>query len=125
MKKTAQWILVLSGIAGLSLFGVACSPGDDHDHDHGDHDHEHGEHGEEAGAPAEGGEQAAAAPAAAADTYPIDFCIVSDEKLGSMGDPITIQHEGITVKFCCDGCIDDFKEAPEKYLPKLTQAAAK
>ncbi|MCB1061607.1 MAG: hypothetical protein KDN20_01650 [Verrucomicrobiae bacterium] len=118
MKKTTQWILVLSGIAGLSLFGVSCNSGDDHDH--GDHDH--GDHEEHAEAPAEGGEQAAAAPA---DNYPLDVCIVSGEKLGSMGDPITIQHEGVTVKFCCDGCIDDFKEAPEKYLPKLTQAMAK
>ena len=118
MKKTTQWILVLSGIAGLSLFGVSCNSGDDHDH--GDHDH--GDHEEHAEAPAEGGEQAAATPA---DNYPLDVCIVSGEKLGSMGDPITIQHEGVTVKFCCDGCIDDFKEAPEKYLPKLTQAMAK
>ncbi len=121
MKKATHWMLVLAGIAGLSLFGIACSPsggGDDHgDHDHGDHE-EHAEGGEG------GGEQAAAA-GAKKDAYPLEVCIVSGESLGSMGDPVSIQHEGMTVKFCCESCIEDFKEDPGKYLPKLTQAMGK
>ena len=53
------------------------------------------------------------------DTYPIDVCVVSGKKLGSMGDPVVYDHEGTTVKFCCDACIPKFKEDPDTYVAKL------
>lgn len=56
-----------------------------------------------------------------ATPYPLDVCIVSGEKLGSMGEPITIIHEGQEIKFCCDSCPPRFEEDPEKYLKKLEQ----
>jgi YHS domain-containing protein len=62
---------------------------------------------------------------AAADGYPLKTCVVSDEPLDSMGGPVAIQHDGKTVKFCCEGCIDDFKKNPTPYLDKLTQVFAK
>jgi ABC-type glycerol-3-phosphate transport system substrate-binding protein len=51
--------------------------------------------------------------------YPRDVYIVTDNKLGSMGDPITIMHEGQEVKFCCKPCVAKFRANPEKYLSKL------
>ena len=54
-----------------------------------------------------------------AKPYPIDTCLVSGEKLGSMGDPIVINHEGQEIKFCCDSCIPKFNKNPAKYLTKL------
>ena len=51
--------------------------------------------------------------------YPIDTCVVSDEKLGSMGEPVEVVHEGTTVKFCCDSCIPEFEKDPAKYIAKL------
>jgi hypothetical protein len=54
--------------------------------------------------------------------YPLDTCLVSGEKLGSMGEPVVIIHEGREIKFCCDTCVPDFKKNPEKYLPKLDHA---
>ena len=51
--------------------------------------------------------------------YPLDTCVVSGEKLGSMGEPFVITHEGIEVRFCCDGCLPTFKKEPAKYLAKL------
>ena len=53
------------------------------------------------------------------DTYPIEICVVSEKKLGSMGDPVEYDHEGTTVKFCCDHCIPKFKEDPDTYVAKL------
>lgn len=64
----------------------------------------------------------ASAPAAGVKPYPLKTCIVSDEALGSMGDPIVLVHEGQEVKFCCDGCTDEFKKNPAKYLAKLPAA---
>ncbi len=31
-------------------------------------------------------------------------------------------HKGVTVKFCCEGCLDEFNEAPKKFLAKLEAA---
>jgi YHS domain-containing protein len=51
--------------------------------------------------------------------YPLDTCVVSGEKLGSMGEPFVITHEGTEVRFCCDSCVPKFKKDPAKYLAKL------
>lgn len=51
--------------------------------------------------------------------YPLETCIVSGNKLGSMGKIITKVHEGQEVKFCCKPCIKKFDANPAKYLSKL------
>ena len=57
-------------------------------------------------------------------TYPIDTCVVSGKKLGSMGKAY-VHHAGTTeVRFCCKGCLPMFNKAPEKYLEKLKPAAS-
>lgn len=58
-------------------------------------------------------------PTTSVKPYSSDKCIVTDNKLGSMGDPITIVHEGQEVKFCCKPCIAKFHDNPRKYLAKL------
>ena len=64
---------------------------------------------------------------AARKDYPLKTCVVAGGKLGGMGDPT--EHvwrvEGKAdrlVKFCCDGCIEDFLEAPEKAMAKVEAA---
>ncbi len=73
----------------------------------------------------EAAKPAAGQTATAADLkpYPLDFCVVSDEKLGSMGKPYVINYEGREIKFCCDGCEEDFRKEPEKFLAKIDAAA--
>ena len=66
---------------------------------------------------------------AKADTYPLTVCVVSDEKLGGHGDYITYTHKEAgkpdrAIRLCCDGCIDDFKKEPAKFLAKLDAAEA-
>ena len=51
--------------------------------------------------------------------YTKDTCIVTDNKLGSMGRVITKTHGSQEVKFCCKPCVKKFNKAPEKYLGKL------
>jgi len=55
------------------------------------------------------------------ERYPFDTCIVTDNELGSMGDPITLVHEGREVKFCCAPCVRKFNANPEKYLARLDE----
>ena len=62
---------------------------------------------------------------AKAKAYPLDTCIVSDEKLGSMGDAYVFTHEGQEIKLCCKSCQKDFKKTPNKYLNKLKKADKK
>lgn len=54
-----------------------------------------------------------------ASSYPLKVCLVTDNKLGSMGKVITIKHEGREVKFCCKPCVKKFNANPAKYLAKL------
>lgn len=73
-------------------------------------------------------EKDAAWAAKARKAYPLDVCLTSDEKLGSMGkSPEYIYRvEGKPdrlVMFCCDGCEEDFMKDPAKYLAKVDAAA--
>ncbi|MEO6243953.1 MAG: hypothetical protein ABIQ12_00850, partial [Opitutaceae bacterium] len=72
---------------------------------------------------------AADATATKADAYPLKTCLVSDEPLGGHGDFIAYTHKEAgkpdrLLRFCCDGCIDDFKKEPAKFLAKLDAAEA-
>lgn len=48
-------------------------------------------------------------------------CPVSDEMLGEHEDmePVSMQYQGRTVKFCCAACQKPFMKEPAKYLAKL------
>ena len=61
-------------------------------------------------------------------SYPLKTCLVSDEPLGSMGDAAPYIHRAAgqpdrVVFVCCEGCIDDFKANPAKFLAKVDAAA--
>ena len=56
--------------------------------------------------------------------YPIDWCVVSGEKLGEMGPAVAYMYQGRTIKFCCKACIRDFEREPARYLARLDSAAA-
>ena len=51
--------------------------------------------------------------------YPKITCIVTDNKLGSMGTPVTKVYGDQEVKFCCKPCVAKFEKNPQKYLAKL------
>lgn len=66
--------------------------------------------------------------AACAETgkpYPLDTCIISGDKLGSMGKPYSFVKNGQQVKLCCDGCREDFDKDPDKYLKEIAAKSAK
>ena len=48
--------------------------------------------------------------------YTSKFCIVTDNELGSMGDPVTIVYNGREIKFCCKPCVKKFNKNPSKYI---------
>ncbi len=120
-----------------ALLFAGCKEGHDHDHENGD-GHEHGEKAEshKDGGGDKGAEQkagdggmepvaavesaSAGVKAAVAKPYSLETCIVGGAKLGSMGDPVALVHEGQEVKFCCADCKPKFEADPAKYLAKLT-----
>lgn len=126
-------LLVVSGL--MLTWLTACSQSSEHahgDHDH-DHGHEHTSEGDGEGHHGDGDNDAGTAVAglvgdadiaAQKAAYPLKDCLVGGEALGSMGDPVEHVHEGRLVQFCCEGCIDDFKKEPTKYLAKLDEAIA-
>lgn len=54
--------------------------------------------------------------------YVLKTCLVSDEELGSMGDPFVFVHKGQEIKLCCKSCQKDFNKQTAKYLKKLEKA---
>jgi len=64
----------------------------------------------------------AAVIAAQLPTYPLETCVVSGKKLGAMGDPVDLVHEGRLVRLCCPMCEGGFKKEPAKYLAKIDAA---
>ena len=106
MKPLLQLIPV-TFIAGGLFLGCGGESHDHQDHDgDGKPDHGPGEHG----------------TATKGDDYPLKTCLVSDEDLESMGGAFVHKHEGVTVKFCCEGCVEDFQKDPKKFLAKLEAA---
>ncbi len=72
-----------------------------------------------------GGAYAADKPAAKkakAKPYTLKTCIVTDEKLGGMGDAFVFEHEGQEVKLCCKGCKEDFDKDAKKFMKKIADA---
>ncbi|HEX7009753.1 MAG TPA: hypothetical protein VF184_07220 [Phycisphaeraceae bacterium] len=73
---------------------------------------------------------ASASPATAPTTqtalvpYPLDYCIVSGQELGSMGGPYEIAYNGRQIKFCCPDCEEMFREDADNYLRMLDEAAS-
>lgn len=60
-------------------------------------------------------------------SYPLDVCVTSDEKLGSMGKSPEYIYRAAgkpdrLVVFCCSGCEEDFMKEPAKYLAKIDAA---
>jgi len=114
MKMTPILKLIPITFVAAGLF-LGC--GEAHDHHAGDgHDHGDGHNHGDGGSTPNGG-------VAVSDNYPLKTCLVSDEGLTSMQDEAFVHvHKGVTVKFCCEGCLDEFNEEPKKFLAKLEAA---
>ncbi len=57
--------------------------------------------------------------------YPMDTCVVSGEKLGSMGDAFVLTEGGQEVQLCCKSCEKDFKKNKKANLAKISDANKK
>lgn len=56
------------------------------------------------------------------DDFPLDTCVVSGHKLGEMGEPVDYVYQNRLVRFCCAGCIDQFKQDAEGSIAKIDAA---
>jgi len=54
--------------------------------------------------------------------YPLDTCIISGQKLGSMGDPVNRIYGNRLVRFCCAGCIDAFEKDMAGHFRTIDEA---
>jgi YHS domain-containing protein len=71
-------------------------------------------------------QSAAVTKAKKAKPYPLEFCLVSDEKFeGSGMTPFEMVQDGQTIKFCCKSCVKDFNKDPKKYLTKFADEVKK
>jgi Cu(I)/Ag(I) efflux system membrane fusion protein len=49
-----------------------------------------------------------------------ETCLVTDAKLGSMGEPVPIEVGGKSLWMCCAGCEEKLRTKPDTYLAKLS-----
>jgi len=59
------------------------------------------------------------------DPYPLGTCPISDEKLGSMGEPVVKKYDGREVRFCCPACIKKFEADLDASWKKVDEAIVK
>jgi YHS domain-containing protein len=57
--------------------------------------------------------------------YPLETCVVSGEKLNSMGEPVVFAYEGREIMLCCKSCKKDFDQDTKKFVAKVDEAAKK
>ena len=116
MKRIAVFCATVGMCAGVSCSAPStpCSgSGGAHDHGHSPAAHEG------SGPAARQSGSAKESPKAAVVPYPLDSCIVSGEKLGSMGEPIVKVYDGREVRFCCSGCVKRFEADKAGYVAKI------
>jgi len=56
------------------------------------------------------------------ETYPLDTCVVSGEKLGEMGDPYEVVIANRLIRLCCEDCVEKLEAEPVRYLNILDEA---
>lgn len=54
--------------------------------------------------------------------YPMDTCVISGEKLGSMGDSYVLVEGDQEVQLCCKSCKKDFEKDKKANLAKIEAA---
>ncbi len=125
---TARVGFALVAIGALTIWSVGCDSSSSttsatssqangqavHEHEGHEHNHEH-----DAAAIAENLAKLPDEDRAAAEKQKL--CPVTDEPLGSMGVPRKVTVEGRDVFLCCEGCEEEIKANPEKYLAKLPE----
>jgi hypothetical protein len=67
-------------------------------------------------AAAPGGAAEEAAPGAI-KPYPLEACVVSNDKIDPQVPPLV--YNGQEYRFCCRGCIKKFNREPDKYAARL------
>lgn len=54
--------------------------------------------------------------------YPLDTCVVSGEKLGTMGDAVVLTEGDQEIQLCCKSCKKDFDKGKKAALAKVEAA---
>ena len=55
------------------------------------------------------------------EPYALNTCAVSGEELGAMDDVIVKTYDGREVRFCCEGCIEDFEADQAGFFKKIDE----
>ncbi len=100
--------------------------GHDEDADGDDHaGHDHGPGGHDHGADADAAKIEAALAKLSADDLALaqkqKICPVSKEALGGMDTPIKVTVAGRDVFICCQGCEEELRKNPDKYLANISE----
>ena len=68
---------------------------------------------------------AADKPKPKAKPYSLETCIISGEKLGSMGKPVVFEYKEQEIKLCCKSCRAKFDKDADTFLKKIQDGGKK
>jgi hypothetical protein len=54
--------------------------------------------------------------------YQLTTCLVSGDVIGSMGEGVSLVHQGQEITFCCKSCIKMFAKQPAQFLAAMKAA---
>ena len=52
---------------------------------------------------------------ASASEESVDTCKVCGKAVDSMGKPVEVEEDGKSIRLCCEGCANAYREHPDKY----------
>lgn len=123
MRLARALPLALAVLAATTL-AAGCDSGTEAPDAHAGHDHA----AKGQGSANSGGEAAPAATLTKIEPsadYPMTTCVVSGDALDAMDERLAFRYGDEEVQFCCEGCIDEFKESPEAFMKKVRAAKAR
>jgi hypothetical protein len=57
-------------------------------------------------------------------SYPLTTCVVADDPLDAMGEPVNVVVKNRLFRLCCESCQMDITADPAKFFGKLDAAMA-
>ena len=56
--------------------------------------------------------------------YQLDTCLISGDKIGAMGEGLSLVYKGQEITFCCKMCVGQFAKKPDHFIEEMKKAEA-
>lgn len=118
LKKMTVIFVAVAGVIGLSDLSFSAFRGEEKQLRQGHQQLAHAEHKKEAAAE----KKIASSEGKRAEGAGNAICPVSGDKIDDQAK-LTYEYKGKIYAFCCEGCIEEFKKDPERYIERMERGS--